>query len=270
MKRHIMLIARCAAALALLFALASVSSADPLRPRFVDDAELLLPAERSSLLSKLDETSARIGADIVIVTTGSVSQRGVTADADDFFDENGYGQGDGADGILLYIAMADRDWAVSTSGRCISAFTDAGQQHIMSVVLPYLSDGDYNVAFEAFIDLCAEFIEQADNGDPYDEGDMPRGPYPLARNLGIAIGVGLVIAIVRVSSLKAQLKTIRSRREADDYVKQGSMTLTTQEDSFLYTTLSRVPRPKKSSSGGGSSTHTSSSGRTHGGSSGKF
>lgn len=270
MKRHIMLIARCAAAIALLFVLASVSSADPLRPRFVDDAELLLPAERSALLGKLDETSARIGADIVIVTSRSASQRGATADADDFFDENGYGQGASRDGILLYIAMADRDWAISTSGSCIRAFTDAGQKHIMSEVLPYLSDGDHKAAFDTFVGLCAEFVEQAKNGQPFDTGNLPRGPYPLARNLGIAFGVGLVIALVRVATLKAQLKTVRARNEADSYVKQGSMTLTTQTDSFLYSTLSRVARPKPSSSGGGSSTHTSSSGRTHGGSSGKF
>ena len=48
-------------------------------------------------------------------------------------------------------------------------------------------------------------------------------------------------------------------------MKQGSLQVTESRDIFLYRNVIRTAKPKETST-----THTSSSGRTHGGSSGKF
>ena len=58
--------------------------------------------------------------------------------------------------------MGDRNWAIATHGYAIEAFTDAGQEYIMEQVKPYLSDGDYNEAFQMFAMECDDFIMQAD------------------------------------------------------------------------------------------------------------
>ena len=68
--------------------------------------------------------------------------------------------------------------------------------------------------------------------------------------------------------MKSKLKTVRAQAAAGNYLKKDSLTVTERSDLFLYYTVTRTEREKESSSG--SSTHTSSSGTTHGGKSGKF
>ena len=68
--------------------------------------------------------------------------------------------------------MGDRNWAIATHGYAIEAFTDAGQEYIMEQVKPYLSDGDYNEAFQMFAMECDDFIMQADEAEPYDVGKI--------------------------------------------------------------------------------------------------
>lgn len=238
-------------------------------PRLVDKADLLSSTEEAELLAKLDEISERQYCDVAIVTVDSLEGKTATAYADDFYDYNGYGMGTGDSGILLLISMENRDWAITTYGFGIQAFTDAGQEYITERFLPDLSNGDYAAALDRFTLLVDQFLTQAKTGSPYDKGNLPRTPLGVAGTLA-AIGVGILTAWIIVSIMKSKLKSVRPRQNATDYVRAGSMKLTVVQDLFLYRTLSRTARPKDSGSGGGSSTHTSSSGRSHGGSSGKF
>lgn len=238
-------------------------------PRLVDDADLLTDSEESDLLSKLDEISERQYCDVAIVTVDSLDGKTARAYADDFFDYNGYGMGNDDSGILLLISMEYRDWAISTYGFGIQAFTDAGQEYITEQILPDLSDGNYAASFNQFAALADRFLTQAKTGNPYDYGNLPKGPLSLLWTL-VAIGAGLLIAWIIVSIMKSSLKSVQPKNNASDYVRNGSMHLTVAQDMFLYRTVSRSARPKSSSSSGGSSTHSSSSGRSHGGSSGKF
>ena len=64
---------------------------------------------------------------------------------------------------------------------------------------------------------------------------------------------------------------VHMKPDAADYMKDGSLHINRSRDIFLYHQVTRTAKPKEESSGGGgSSTHTSSSGETHGGSSGSF
>ena len=98
--------------------------------RFVDEAGLLTGSEGSDLLDQLNEISERQQVDVVVVTVDSLEGASATEYADDFYDLNGYGFGDEGDGILLLISMEERDWAISTSGFGITAFTDAGLEYL--------------------------------------------------------------------------------------------------------------------------------------------
>ena len=80
------------------------------------------------------------------------------------------------------------------------------------------------------------------------------------------------------------LNSVHREPAAKNYVRPGSMKLTTQTEQFLNKRVDRVAKSDSSSgaaagaaaahhhssSSSGSTTHTSSSGTTHGGSSGKF
>ena len=82
----------------------------------------------------------------------------------------------------------------------------------------------------------------------------------------------MFIARFIVKGMENQLETVRPALAANNYIKENSLNITRSENQFLYNTVNKTAKPKEtsSSSGGGSSTHTSSSGRTHGGTGGKF
>ena len=125
-------------------------------------------------MTKLDEVSERQKFDIVILTVDSLEGATATEYADDFFDYYGYGYGEGKDGILFLVSMEDRDWALSTHGYGITAFTDAGCDYIAEQFKSSLSDGEYEKAFEIYIDQCDAFVTQAREDRPYDNSNLPK------------------------------------------------------------------------------------------------
>jgi uncharacterized protein len=101
-------------------------------------------------------------------------------------------------------------------------------------------------------------------------GTLPKAPFNKGMALVIAVVVGLIVGKIYTGKMKAELNTVRSRSEAADYVKQGSLNVTGNSDFFLYRHLDRRAKESDSDKSGGSSTHTSSSGSSHGGGGGKF
>ncbi len=228
-----------------------------------DNAELLTDSQRQQLQDTLRQLSAKHKMDIVIVTVDSLEGKSPTSYADDYFDYNGYGWGDRFSGILLLISTEDRDWAISTCGYAMEVFTDDGLDYIAGKIIPALSDGDYADAFAEFASLCDTFLVQASTGEPFDNNTLPKEPFSLLWIPGSLV-IGLVIGWIVVAILKNQLKSVRSQSAARDYLRQGSLQLRVCSDLFLYRTVRKTPKPKNNSS------HRSSSGRSHGGASGKF
>ena len=241
--------------------------------RLKDEAGLLSEDEADSLLEQLDEISERQNCDVIVVTVASLDGKTAESYADDYFDFNGYGLGQNRDGILLLLSMEDRDWAISTHGFAITAFTDAGQSYMTDHFLSYISDGEYAQGFQKYAELCDQFLTQAKEGEPYDTDNLPKGSVAFVW-LPIDIVIGCIIAFFRAQGKKKRLKTVRKKVSARDYIVQGSLKARTNREILLNRTVSSRDISSSdngsSDSGGGSSTHTSSSGETHGGSSGKF
>lgn len=257
-------------AIILCVAMAAPAFAVSDMPRLVDYAGLLTDSEQVELLAKLNEISVRQQADIVVVTANTLEGKTPESYADDFYDYNGYGFGKDCDGVLLLISMEDRDWCISTCGYGMTAITDDGVTYISGKLLSDLQDGDYAAVFSAYAELCDEFITQAKTGEPYDGSNMPKTPFNFGMWLIVSLAVGLIIALIATGSMKKKLKSVQKQSAAADYVRANSMNITDSRDIFLYNTVTRTEKPKSSDSSGGSSTHTSSSGQTHGGGSGKF
>lgn len=239
-------------------------------PRLVDEAGLLTSGEAWSLEERLDAVSEKYRCDVAVVTTEETYGKNATEYADDFYDYNGYGFGEEDDGILLLLDMGDREWALTTYGYGITAFTDAGQAYMSEQFLPYLKEGDYAQAFETYVKLCGEFLEQAKTGEAFDKGNLPKEPLSLIW-IPLSILIGAVFAFIATGYMRLQMKSVRNQKNAFAYIKDGSMRLTRSNEIYLYSNMTRTPKPKDTDSGGGgSSVHTSSSGRSHGGSSGSF
>ena len=148
------------------------------------------------------------------------------------------------DGVLLLIAMEEREWYIYTTGDAYDYLTDAALDEIEDAIVPHLSAGDYLDAFRAYADLCDEYLTLGQEGNIY------RGSFPIGENLLLGLVVGLVVAFIVVTTMKSQLKSVRPRREAHEYTRPGSMNVTQSRDLYLYRTVHRRPRPKDSSNGG--------------------
>ncbi len=232
-------------------------------PYVLDNAAIL--SSDKELAIELEKIIDKYGVDIVVLTVDSLDGKTATEYADDFYDYNGYSE----DGILFLLSMEDRDWAISTKGYGITAFTDYGQDYIFEQMKSDLGDDNFDDAMSTFASQCKDFLEQAENDEPYDTNNKAGDPN---YNMVIIASVvfGLITALIVVLVLKGQLKSVKFNKNANLYIKSGSAKVTNSQDIFLYKTLTKTKIESDSSSGGGSSTHTSSSGSTHGGSSGKF
>ena len=248
----------------------------------VYDQEGLFDEFDTEMLSgKLAEVNRLYGVDIAVVTAPSLGGKTAEEYADDFYDENGIGQGENKDGILLLISENERVWAISTSGSCIDAFTDYDLDYITDNLLPYLSDGDWSGAAISFVDDCgpclSAYANEPDDGydSDYTDDGYDYTPSVMYFNNVWLVGsllVGLIVALIVTLSMKRGMKSVRMKSSAADYLRAGSFTPGRREDLFLYHTVSVTAKPKNDDNdhGGFSSTHVSSSGSTHGGRSGSF
>ena len=230
--------------------------------RLIDESGKLSSADASKISQKLDEVSSKHNVDIVFCTVTSLGDMNVQAAADDFYDYGDYNE----NGLMFLICTESREWAISTKGTCIKAFTDAGQSWLMDQVKPYLSDNNYYDAFKTFADYADDYLKQYEKGKPYDSNNLPKKPFKGIRDGIISILAGLGVGFGRASLLKADTKTVKEAKNASGYLKDSN--ITGGNERLINREFRRIER--SSSGGGGSSTHVSSSGDTHGGSSGTF
>lgn len=217
-----------------------------LLPRLVDEADLLTESEETSILAELDSTSEELEFDIVIVTAASLNNQTAQAYADDFFDYNGYGMGEDADGILLLLCPAEGERYISTTGACIDMLDDAQFDTMTSAIIPDIDAENYAEACMTYIDECRDMKTNADK-----END------PLPRAMLIA----LIVAGVVVFTMVKKHKSVHKQRDAVEYIKSGSVHITEEKDRYLYSHVTKTKIEKNNSS----SSHRSSSGRSHGG-----
>ena len=235
--------------------------------RLDDQAGLLTEEEQSFFAAELDRISEGYACDIVILTLGEdVTLFNPTVYADTYFEEQNLGLGADQSGMLFMLSMAERDWAIATHGEAIEIFNDYAQEELMNEILPALGDNNMSAAFADLLSYSEMILENAEKGT-YAEPSRPFYFYLIPPALGL-----LLTAII-MRSLKSPLTSVGFHAAASSYLLDDSLAIATANDFFLSSSIARTIIPTSSDSGGGSgrsTTHTSSSGRTFGGSSGKF
>lgn len=271
--------------LTLLIPSSLICSASESLPAIVDQAALLDSTQESALETKAQELRAQLELDIVILTVDSLNGYSAQDHADDFFDSNGYGYNGTDDGLLLLLAMEEREWYISTSGKAIYALTDYGIQELGELTVSSFANG-YDTGFDVFLSCLPEYFRAYEEGSPVDgwadysedyyHGDRESVVYyeeEPSPNLILSLAVGLLVGGVALLIMRSTMNTKRRRNGACDYMKSGTYYLHTHRDLFLYSNVSKVRRQQNTSSGsrgGGSSVHRSSGGRSHGGGGGRF
>lgn len=234
-------------------------------PKIVDDADLLTASQEATLETRAEALASEYGIDVVIVTVDSLGYKTATEFADDYFDNNGYGVGPRYSGVLFLLSMEDRDWAISTHGNAISALTDYGLDQLFGSISGELEENNYYTALSDYLTELDVYFEAYANGTPIDREASLADVLPFL--LG-GLVLGLIAAAATIYVMKRGMNTARAQNSAQSYVTPGTFEMGVQRDIFLYSHTSRVRRSESDS--GGSSTHRSSSGRSHGGRSGKF
>jgi uncharacterized protein len=254
--------------LLLIFSSVSAAASDN-GTRVIDNAGLMSSEEEQELESSISEIQKEYNFDVVILTTDSTDGKSVTAYADDYYDYGDYGLDSEKSGLLFLISMEDRDWYISTTGYGITAFTDYGIQEIGDDITGNLSDGDYAGAMKIFLKDVNTYLQEAKNGTPVDTNNRPVTQSQKTLYIVIVLVIALAIGLTVVLVMRHSMNTARQKSGAEDYVRGGSFNVDAGNDLFLYSTVSKTPRPQ-ATGGGGSSTHIGSSGVSHGGGGGHF
>lgn len=233
---------------------------------FVDDsADLLTTEEGWQLEETAQEISQRYGCGVYIVTMWDFEAYGsdVRSAAEQYFLNHGCGLGSDANGVLLLLSMAERDYALIAHGSIgNSAFTDYGKDVLSE---EFLDDFRYDQWFEGFadyLDVSDSFLSADSAGEPVDIGQSSGSD--LGMTLIMILLIPAVIAGVACGIMAASMKTARKQTHADAY--QKGIQLTHRQDRFITRTVVRQKIESSSSSSGG--TRVNSGGFS--GKSGKF
>ena len=245
--------------LVLLLLTTSVSAAGGY-PKIVDDAGLITDSAESSLSVQAERISDTYGVDVVIVTVYSLDGESAQDYADDYFDYNGYGIGADYSGILLLISMEYREWAISTCGECIRYFSDWELDQLFDSMSYDLSNGRYEDAFSTYLDELDASLASETSGDS-------GGSTSIVQKVLISLLIGAIVAGIALGIMRSNMNTAKRQRNAGSYLVDGSFHMYRQLDIFLYSRTSRTRKEQQSSGG---SVHRGSSGRSHGGRSGRF
>lgn len=252
-------------------------------PYISDHAALLLPEEINALEEMATDLASRYHIDPVILTVDSLGGESPQNYADDFYDDSGYRE----DGVLLLLALAEREWYISTSGKVIYALTDYGIQQMGETIVPCLAEEYWYTGFYYFLDSLPYYLDAYEAGAPVDgyadySGDYYHGEQEdilyyeeeTPPNFFYSLFAGLAAAGISIVTMRASMNTKRAQRSAGAYLEEGSWNLYQHRDLFLYSNITKTRRQENNSSvnnkGGGSSVHRSSAGRRHGGGGGKF
>ena len=232
-------------------------------PPIVDEAGYLMQSELTELSEKLDLVREKYSFEVAIYTESDMTSDTAEASADDIYDYSGYGAGENDDGIMLYICSDTREYHFTTHGKGREFFNSNGLVYLESKVVPHLSENDYYEAFEAYIEASEELLEMAKAGTPYNKKNY--SIKYIITVIVLCLLIPLLVAFLKMKKKLNKMKTARGNDYAANYVKPGSMNITTSRDLFLYSHITKTEKAKSSSG-----THTSSSGRTHGGRGGSF
>lgn len=216
--------------------LISVAAANS-KPYVIDKANLLADNDEIALGVKLENINKKYGLDIVVLTVNSIGDKTPMEFADDYYDDNGYGD----NGALILVAVEEGERYVSTCGSCIGKIdvSDLGDE-----IGSYLDSKSYSTAFEGFADYVTEAYG-----------------FKVGKSALISLAIGFVVALIATGVMKGKLKSVRMQSGAANYQKAGSLKITDSRDIYLYRTVTSRKRPSSNNS----STHRSSSGRSHGG-----
>jgi uncharacterized membrane protein YgcG len=225
----------------------------------IDDAGLLSPGQMEDLDSYARQISREYECGVYIITLVDFTHLGYGYDSYEatwqIYHNNLLGYGQGHDGIILMLSMAERDYALFCDGHAEYAFNSYGQIELENEFLDNLRNNDWYGGFSDYLKTADRYLALAAEGKPVRQSNLPK--------LGPAILIGVLISAVITAIFWAQMRNVHKKHTADNYVTGHGLRLRNRTDLFLRRTRSVRRIPRSSGSSG------SSGGRSGGGGSGR-
>lgn len=221
-------------------------------PKIVDNADLLSVSEETYLESLAAEISDTYVIDVVILTVQSTNGTDAQEFADDYFDYHGYGIGLDHSGILLLLVMDSHEWVISTTGKAMDYISRSDADELFERISSDISAGRYFDGFSDYLSILPSYYENSDMG--------------IAGVILISLLVGAAVGGIALLIMRSGMRTAKQQVGAGSYVRSDSYKLKQHLDFYLYSNTTRTRKESNDSSG----SHRGSSGRSHGGSRGRF
>lgn len=253
--------------------------------RVFDNAKLFDASEKEELEQKLSSFREEWQMDLGVLTTESTGRKTVESFADDFYDQQGMGEGSSHSGALIVIDMGSRELYISTLGDMADYLTDERIEAVLDSAYGYASEADYAGCAAAAVDRIASYM---DDGVPAGQYDYIRKDYRPSLEwyeILFAAAIAAAAAVMPCIGVINQYKMKKERRQSLNYhfSYRGSSDFKYDvvNDMFInkMVTQRRIPRNTGGSGPGGrgpgsfagrTTLHRSSSGRMHGGGGRKF
>lgn len=251
--------------LAFIFSLLFISPVKAAPEQYVYDRAGLLTNDEVAHLEQLAEKlSAEREIAFIILTTNDTNGQYIKDYMSYFVDNNrvGYESSLGSTAIIA-LDMANRDVYLGGFGKGEEYLDDNRLTKIRQKVTPLLSEGDYEGAFE-------RFIEQSHYYSQFKPGFNPDNViHKLWFQLLLGVIVGAIVVLIMVAN-----RGTRSTVNQNTYVDSDNSGVVNSKDQYLTTNISKVRKPENNGGGGSGGGMAgggfSGSGRSFSGSGGKF
>ncbi len=227
-------------------------------PYVRDEAGLLTEEQVNTLEEQAKTISNAQKCGVYILTVNDFTADGADTIRDfskGYYKDNDLGWGDGRDGEMLVLSMADRDyWLLAYGNHGNAAFTDDNRSTVEDAFLDNFREDDWAGGFADYLTASEELLTEAPSGGDYSyDGDYSGDSMTFFnwKLLGICVIGSCVIALIVCLIFKAQMKSARLKQDASDYVDRGDIRIHAREDRFTHRTESRVRIHDDDDHGGG-------------------
>ena len=227
-----------------------------------DTYGLLQETEWKDLEDLAEQLSQQYNCGIYVITVDDYTnymQGDVLTCAEMMYQNYNLGYDDQRNGILLFLSMDERDYALIAFGQeAHYAFTDYGKDVLSDSFLDHFRKNDWYGGFLDFIRGSGDLLERAKAGQPL---DIESGSTKVNASylVAAAAGISCFLSFLICSLMKRKMKTVRQSVSADGYLARGGLDLTISQDVFLNQHTSRMlirdERGSGSGHGGGTTIH---------------
>ncbi len=223
-----------------------ISSVAMAAASLVDNAGLLSPRQEREVLQVLQQVEQTQGIRLAVVTMPSIGNASAGSFADKLIDDV---YNDGKNGNMVLLQVIDqRQWYISTDAKLKNITGSKASVNYMSKgFTSQLSNGDYAGAYKTYAVRANDLVEY------YKQNPAPQKEKPLVNEPALVFalfGAFIFTRSVRKSLINS-MSNVKQAAAADAYLDERSFELTNSNDTYMYSNVVAVPRPRGNGSHGG-------------------